>query len=75
MKRKEKEDIFWNDKIAPIGLSSDSVPIVYSLPGLLLDPDQVGSTLYCCSFFPNDIYLGAFFPSPYTNGSKCKIDH
>lgn len=70
MKRKEEEDIHWNDKIARIGLSSDGVPIVYSLPGLLLAPDQVGLTLYC-SIFPNDIYSGALVPSAYANGSKC----
>lgn len=67
MKGEEKGDNHWDDEISRIGLSSDGVPIVYSLPGLLLAPDQVGSTYYCL-LFPNDIYSGALVPSAHANG-------
>lgn len=42
----EQKDTLWNDGLARVGVSSDDVPIVYSLPGLLLAAEQVGCVLY-----------------------------
>lgn len=70
-KRIEQDDTHWNDKFSRVGLSSDGVAIVYSFPGLLLVPEEVGSTSYCRSFFPIDILSEVLVRSPYENGSKC----
>ena len=48
--RTEQGDTLWTDGLARVGLSMDDVPIVYSLPSLLLTAEQVGCVLYRPSF-------------------------
>lgn len=59
----EKDDTYWNDKLSRVGVSLDGVPLVYSLPGLLLAPEQVGNPFILRFPQITYIYSGALVPS------------